>query len=226
MPQGLPVFAGDTGDAAEPMGIALYRRPADNEIFAVVGRKSGERNYLHIYRLHDDGAGKPVATFVRAFGAYSGKKEIEAICVDDALGYVYYADETVGIRKYAANPDSPYFGQELATFGREKSRVGDHEGLAIYTRPDGTGCIVSTDQIPVAKGGTRYYLYKREGEPDDRHNHTKSVLVVSGGADETDGIEIVSAPLGTAFLHGLFVAMNSKPKNFLLFDAAQIVPRK
>ncbi|MBC8141283.1 MAG: hypothetical protein H7Y38_07555, partial [Armatimonadetes bacterium] len=50
--------------------------------------------------------------------------------------------------------------------------------------------------------------------------------IVSGGADETDGVEIVSAPLGKAFPGGLFVAMNSTPKNFLLFDAAKIVPKK
>ncbi|MBC8140694.1 MAG: phytase, partial [Armatimonadetes bacterium] len=188
-PQGLPVFAGQTGDASEPMGIALYKRPTDNEVFAIVGRKGGERkNYLHVYRLHDDGAGKPKATLVKAFGAYSGKKEVESVCVDDALGYIYYSDETVGVRKYPANPDSPYFGQELATFGREPGRVADHEGLAVYTRPDGTGYIVSTDQIPVKDGGTRYYLYKREGEPGDRHNHAEAVLIVSGGADETDGV--------------------------------------
>lgn len=226
LPDGLPVFAGETGAQSEPMGIALYKRPADGEVFAVVGRKSGPaKGYLHLYRLHDDGTGKPVVTFVRAFGAYSGKKEIEAICVDDALGYIYYADETVCIRKYPANPDSPYFGQELASFGREKSRVADHEGLAVYTHSDGTGYVVSTDQIPATNGGTRYYIYKREGTPGDRHDH-RAVRIVSGGADETDGVEIVSAPLGEAFPKGLFVAMNSGAKNFLLYDAAKIAPKK
>lgn len=225
-PQGLPVFQGEVGDAREPMGIALYKRPTDGAIFAVVGRKSGPtRGYLHVYRIRDNGAGKPEATFVKAFGAYSGKKEIESICVDDALGYVYYSDETVCVRKYPADPGSPFFGQELATFGRERSRVGDHEGLAIYTKPNGTGYLVSTDQIPVANGGTRYYVYKREGEPGDRHNHRKPLLVVNGGADETDGIEVTSVPIGKAFPGGLFAAMNSKAKNFLLFDARKIVPQ-
>ena len=30
---------------------------------------------------------------------------LEAIAVDQQLGFVYYSDETVGIRKYAADPD-------------------------------------------------------------------------------------------------------------------------
>lgn len=223
-PKGLPVFAGETGDASEPMGIALYKRPQDGEIFAIVGRKSGPaKGYLHVYQLRGNAQGKLEAVKVGAFGAYSGKKEIEAICVDDALGYVYYADETVCIRKYPADPASPFFGQELGTFGSE-GRVADHEGLALYARPDGTGYLVSTDQVSLASGGTRYYVYKREGEPGARHDQTKPLLILNGGADETDGIEITATPLGKRFPNGLFAAMNSGPKNFLLFDAKTIVP--
>ncbi|MBC8138488.1 MAG: phytase [Fibrella sp.] len=223
-PNGLPVFKGESGDASEPMGIALYKRPSDQAIFAVVGRKSGPaKGYLHTYRLREGKDGTVQADFVKAFGAYSGKKEIESICVDDALGYVYYSDEQVCVRKYSANPDNPYFGQELGTFGRE-NRTGDHEGITLYTKPDGTGYLVSTDQIPAADGGTRYSVYKREGEPGDRHNQTKPLLVVNGGADETDGIEITSAPLGKQFPNGLLATMNSGPKNFLLFDGKSIVP--
>jgi 3-phytase len=223
-PKGLPVFRGETGDASEPMGIALYKRPTDGAVFAIVGRKSGPtKGYLHVYRLQGDRNGGLSAVFVKSFGAYSGKKEIESICVDDALGYVYYSDEQVCVRKYPADPDSRYFGQELATFGRE-NRLGDHEGIAIYTRPDGTGYIVSTDQIPAANGGTRYFLYKREGEPGDRHNHTQPLLVVNGGADETDGIEVTSTPLINRFPNGLLATMNSGPKNFLLFDGKAVIP--
>ncbi|MFX8871888.1 hypothetical protein ABTM94_19385, partial [Acinetobacter baumannii] len=40
----------------------------------------------------------------------------------------------------------------------------------------------------------------------------------TGGCDATDGIEVVSAPLGSAFPEGMFIAMNSKPKNFLVFN--------
>ncbi len=43
-------------------------------------------------------------TLVRKFGLFSGKKEIESIAVDDALGYVYYSDEGYGVRKYYADP--------------------------------------------------------------------------------------------------------------------------
>jgi 3-phytase len=132
--------------------------PRTARFFAIVGRKSGPpKGYLHVYRLHAGKNGTLAADFVKAFGAYSGKKEIESICVDDALGYVYYSDERVCVRKYPANPNSPFFGQELGTFGRE-NRVGDHEGIALYSKPDRIRLHRFHDQIPAADGGTRILL--------------------------------------------------------------------
>ncbi len=103
---GIDVFVGE--DLRAPMGIALYKRPSDGAVFAVVGRKEGptDSTYLWQYRLEDDGNGNVKGKKVREFGIWSGIKEIEAIAVDDALGYVYYSDENVGIRKYHADPDA------------------------------------------------------------------------------------------------------------------------
>lgn len=38
---GAAILQGETGEPAEPMGIALYRRPSDGAIFAIVTPKSG-----------------------------------------------------------------------------------------------------------------------------------------------------------------------------------------
>ncbi|MEK7409573.1 MAG: phytase [Acidobacteriota bacterium] len=211
---GLAVFEGCQGEEAAPMGIALYRRPRDGAIFAVVGRKTGPRDgYLWQYRLLDDGSGKVRAVKVRQFGRFSGLAEIEAVAVDDQLGYVYYADEGDGIHKYHADPDHPEAARELAHFGREGFQA-DREGIAIYTLPDGTGYIVCTDQLP---GNTKYHVYRREGAPGRPHDHSELLKAFYGGADGTDGIEVTSAPLGWGFPHGLMVAMNSGPKNFLVY---------
>lgn len=221
-PGGLPVFAGETGERAAPMGISLYKRPSDGAVFAIVGRKTGPTDgYLWQYRLQDNGTGGVKATKVRQFGAFSGSGEIEAIAVDDALGYVYYADEGLGIRKYAADPAAPNAGRQLALFGTT-GFLGDREGIAIYSGVNGTGYIVCTDQV---KGNARYFRFKREGEPRRPHDHNRNLGGVRGGSDETDGIEIVTAPLGPEFPAGLMVTMNSTPKNFLLFRAGDVVPK-
>ena len=216
------VFADRTGEQSAPMGVSLFKRPRDGAIFAIVAPKNGPaEGYLGQYRLTDDGEGRVKATFVRYFGVFSGKGEIEAVAVDDALGYVYYADEGDGIHKYAADPDGVTAGAQLAHFGRDGFR-GDREGIAIYTQPDGKGYVVCTDQIP---GNAEYHVFRREGEPGNPHDHAKTLRVFRGGADETDGIEITSTPLGPRFPRGLMVTMNSGPKNFLLFHWADILPQ-
>ena len=212
---GLPVFAGQQGERAAPMGIALYRRASDGAIFAIVSRKAGPLDgHLWQYRLEGDATGKVKATGVREFGRFSGKGQIEAIAVDDALGYVYYADEGFGIRKWHADPDHPDASRELAHFGREGFQ-SDREGIAIYARPDGTGYIVCTDQL---SGNSEYRLYRREGKPGSPHDHSDVVAVFRGGADSTDGIDVTSSAVGSRFPKGMLVAMNSSARNFLIYS--------
>ena len=43
------------------------------------------------------------------------------------------------------------------------------------------------------------------------------LLSFTGGADGTDGLEVISTALGSDFPDGLVVAMNSASRNFLLF---------
>jgi 3-phytase len=209
------ILAGAPDVENAPMGIGLYRRSPDGAIFAIVAPKAGpRRQYLWQYRLEDDGAGRVGARFVRRFGNFSGAGEIEAVAIDDELGYVYYADEDAGVHKWHADPDHRDAARELAFFARS-GYAGDREGLGIYTRPDGTGYIVSADQMP---DESTFTLYRREGEPGRPHDHSRVVLRFRGGADSTDGLDVTSAPLGPDFPAGLLVAMNSRPRNFLLFN--------
>ena len=210
----MPILAGAPGDEGAPMGIGLYRRPKDGAVFAIVSPKAGQRvNYLWQYRLADDGTGRVAATFVRRFGTFSGSGEIEAIAVDDELGYVYYADEVAGIHKWHADPGAPGADQQLALFATAGYRQ-DREGIGIYSLPGGTGYIVSVDQLP---GESIFHVYKREGEPGRPHDHSKVLLSFKGGADGTDGLDVSSAPLGPDFPDGLVIAMNSSARNFLLY---------
>ena len=217
-PAGLPILEGQTGEASEPMGIALYRRPSDESVFVMVSPKSGPASgYLWQYRLGPAPQGGLSATFVRRFGAFSGSGEIEAVAVDDELGYVYYSDEQYGIRKYHADPDAPGAAQELAAFGRSGYR-GDREGLAIYSTGPGRGLLLSSDQIG---GGSRLRIYPREGSSGNPHQHAEIKSIVTA-SDDTDGIEVTSRPL-PQLPRGLLVMMNSKGKNFLLYSMERVL---
>jgi len=197
---GIEAFEGETERRA--MGLAIYTRPSDDAFFAIVSRKFGPSGaYLWQYLLEDAGDGTIKATKVRAFGEFVGGKEIEAIAVDNELGYVYYSDETAGVHKYHADPDAPDADTELAFFGTD-GFIQDQEGISIYKVNDGTGYILVSDQQANA-----FRVYPREGEPGDPHNH-QLVKVVKVSTNESDGSDVTSTVLDERFPSGFFVAMS------------------
>lgn len=195
---GMEVFKGDSLQA--PMGISLYTRPSDKAIFAIVGRKTGPADgYLWQYRLEDDGTGNVKGTLVRKFGKYSGKKEIESIAVDNELGFVYYSDEQVGVRKYHADPDSA--DRQLALIPNN-GFAEDNEGISIYKTGPKTGFILISDQ-----GADQFHIFRREGEANDPNTHPL-VRIVKVAAHQSDGSEVTSTPVLPQFPKGLFVVMS------------------
>jgi 3-phytase len=200
---GIAVFEGEPH--REPMGIALYRRPRDGSVFAIVSRKRGpvKGGYLWQYRLEDAGGGQVRGVKVRQFGEWSGTKEIEALVVDDALGYVYGSDERVGVRKYHADPDRPDANEELALFATEGFKE-DREGLSIYEVTDTTGYIIVSDQ-----SANTFHVFTREGEPGEPHHHEQLKTIRLATLD-SDGSDVTNRWLGDAYPGGLFVAMSDE----------------
>ena len=213
---GIPVFEGESKeDYKAPMGIALYTQEKDSlkEFYAIVGRKDGpETGYLWQYLLtnqNDTITGK----VVRKFGKYSGQKEIEAIVVDNELGYVYYSDETAGVRKYYADPTKGI--EELAFFAQHDVKR-DHEGLALYKKKDNTGYLVLSDQQ-----NNSIVLFPREGTAGNPHEH-KAIANIPVSA--IDGLEITTTPINDQFQEGVLVMM-SNGRTFHLYNWADIQKR-
>lgn len=202
---GIPVFEGDS--QRKPMGIALFT-DQNGEIYAIVSRKNGPtEKYLWQYKLILNNEGIVEGKLVRKFGKFSGKKEIEAIAVDNEAGYVYYSDEGVGIRKYYAHPDSS--DTELAIFASGKFK-GDIEGISIYKKKNLKGYIIVSDQQ-----ANQFHIFRREGTKVNKHFH-HLVKTIKTATLESDGNEITSESL-PGFENGLFVAM-SNPKVFQFYS--------
>lgn len=196
---GIEVFQGEQDRS--PMGIALYKDSKTSEIFAIVSRKSGPKEgYLAQYLLSEGREGYASGVLVRKFGKFEGNKEIEAIAVDNELGYVYYSDEGLGIRKYYAHPDSG--NQELAVFAKSDVKE-DHEGISIYKTDQSTGYILLSDQQT-----DEFNIYPREGAYNEPHVH-KLIKKVKLETSESDGNEVVSNSILPHFPNGLFVAMST-----------------
>jgi 3-phytase len=209
---GIEVFAGET--ERDPMGISLYTRPTDGAVFAIVGRKFGPSGtYLWQYQLSDSGGGNVQATVIRKFGNFSGKKEIEAIAVDNELGYVYCSDEQFGIRKYYADP-AKNDNTELAVFGQNDFK-SDHEGIAIYKKTATTGYILVSNQQ-----ANTLVVYAREGN-NGNPNAYKMLAEIPTSTIECDGADATNINLGGNFTNGMFVAM-SNGMTFHFYDWNEI----
>lgn len=196
---GIPVFEGEL--ERDPMGIALYTRPSDKKIFAIVGRKTGPKtNYLWQYELSSS-ENVATATVVRKFGNYSGKKEIEAIAVDNELGTIFYCDEQFGIRKYYADPTKKD-DSELALFGLNGFK-SDHEGIAIYKKSATEGYILVSNQQ-----ANTFMVFPREGA-NGNPNEYPLLAEIPTSTIECDGADVTSFNLGGKFQNGLFVAMSN-----------------
>lgn len=209
---GIKVFEDDSLNL--PMGIALYKRERDGNVFAIVGRKEGPLSgYLYQYLLYDS-ANAVKAKLVRKFGVYSGKKEIESIAVDHQLGYVYYSDEQVGIRKYHADPDSA--DVQLAIFGSNEFKE-DNEGISIFSTSDKEGYILVSDQ-----SANKFNVYARQGSSTNPHEH-QLIKRIPFSTNNSDGSDVTSVEL-PGFKGGLFVAMSDN-KTFQFYSWQQILDR-
>lgn len=203
------------GMAREPMGIALYMRATDKALFAFVSPKTGgPKNYIVQYRLTMTEGGKVDATEVRRVGTFSGinaegEGEIEAMVVDQEAGYLYFSDERSGIKRVKADPDGK--AEPEITFGKDQY-TGDREGLAIV-RLNNRKVLLSSDQI---EGGSRLHVYDIGAKGPQR------IAILQTPSDTTDGIDATNKPLGPEFPEGMLVMMNSKDKNFLLFDLREV----
>jgi 3-phytase len=199
---GFTVFQDETEEEFRlPMGISLYKSPKDGSLYAIVGRKNGPlEDYLHQFKVEyvNDQA---TLTLVRKFGKYSGKKEIEAIAVDDALGHIYYSDEIFGIRKYHAEPTMG--NEEINLFGGETFQR-DNEGIAIVAKEGKEGFIIVSNQQ-----AETFNIFSR--------STNEFLKEINLSTQQTDGCDVIAVPLNSTFKSGLFVAMNDE-KNFYFYD--------
>jgi hypothetical protein len=170
-------------------------------------------NKLWQLRLEDDGAGKVRGTKVREVGSFTGR--VEGLVADDGLGYLYAAEEELGVHKFYADP--AHGDARLALFAIEDGISGEREGMAIYKCNDGTGYLLVSNQ-----GDTTVKVYPREGAPGNPHQHNLITTIKTNGAAETDGLEVTSVRTSANFPYGFLISHNSPGKNFRLYDWDEI----
>ncbi len=185
----------------DPYGMCLYQSPKDDQTYVFINEKDG---LVRQWRLDEGSSGRLKATTVREFTVGS---TAEGCTADDDTSMLYVAEEDVALYKYGAEPDAGDARETITTPQMNPALKDDLEGVSIYYGEGETGYIVLSSQ-----GNNTYALFDRQAP----HAYLGSFKVIADsdagidGSSETDGLDIISTPLGPNFPYGVFVAQDGR----------------
>jgi 3-phytase len=185
---------------SDPYGLCMYRSAKSGQYY-VIANDSVDGKYRQ-WRVLDRG-GKAAIELVREIAVGS---QAEGCAADDELGQLYIAEEDVGLWVYSAEPDG---GEQRTAIDKTEggNLHADVEGVSIYYGANGKGYVIASNQ-----GEDNYAVYRREAP----HTFVGKFHVVANetlgidGSSETDGLDVVSAPLGPDYPAGLLVVQDGR----------------
>ncbi|MBN3890899.1 MAG: phytase [Nostoc sp. JL31] len=189
-------------------GITLYRSPITNDYYVFTSRR--ETGDIAQFKLIDKGNGTIGAELVREFTIPSPttaerSPQTEGMVVDQETGFLYIAQEDVGIWKFQAEPDGGTTGKliDRVRFEGGSHLTDDAEGLTIYYGKNGTGYLLASSQ-----GDSTFVAYTREGNNEYVGNFAIGNNGPIDSVQESDGADVINVPLGPNFPFGLFVTQD------------------
>ncbi len=181
----------------EVYGFTFYHNKARDRYFAFVVAKNGQTEQWELIPSPDQ---KISLKLVRNF---SFATQTEGLTVDDERGILYAAEEDNCIWKVDADPEKSAIKTKIPLSDSLNPRiVYDLEGLAIYYGEDQQGYLIASVQ-----GNYSYAIFERGGN----NRYLGSFTIAdknTDGAEETDGLEVTSVPLGKMYPHGILVVQD------------------
>ena len=177
-------------------GLCMYRSPSTGKYYAFDSDSSGTLQQWELF----DNAGKVDARKVRQITIGS---TTEGCVADDTTGAFYLAEEDVAIWRYDAEPTGGTTRTVVDAVGSGRL-VADIEGLAIYYGTGGVGYLIASSQ-----GSNAYAVYDRKPP----NTPVTTFRVDAGPVDAvsyTDGLDVLSTPLGAGFPEGVFLAQDDR----------------
>jgi 3-phytase len=183
----------------DPYGLCMFAGETGHYVFV----NNGDDGLYRQWRITAEG-GRAVAEQVREFPVGS---QAEGCAADDETGALYVAEEDGGFFRYSALPDGGSERREIDRVDGPNGLKADIEGVGNWAGTDGKGYLVVSNQ-----GADNYAVYRREGD----NAFVGLFHIVADpdrgmdGASETDGLDVVSAPLGPQFPDGLLVVQDGR----------------
>lgn len=188
-------------DMADPYGLCMYQSPESRHTYVFINEKDG---LVRQWRLAEGTPGRVAATPVREFIVGS---TAEGCTADDDTGDLFVAEEDVALWKYGAEPEDGDARTKVTDPQMNPALKDDLEGVSIYYGEGGKGYIVLSSQ-----GNNSYALFDRTAP----HAYRGSFRVIADstrgidGSSETDGLDVISTPLGPKFPYGAFIAQDGR----------------
>ena len=188
----------------DPYGLCLYRSAASGDLFVFANDQGGA---VEQWRL-DPGDSGLTGTRVRSWAVGS---QTEGCVADDANGWLFIGEEEVGIWRYRAEPGLSTADRVAVDRVGVGEPAGGHlasqvEGLSMYAPPGGgpdDGFLVASSQ-----GNHTYVVYDRAPPHAYRGTFRVGEAGALDGVEDTDGLHVVSTPLGPRYPSGLLVVQD------------------
>ena len=195
-------------------GSCMYHSRSSGRYYAVVTSKSGAVEQWEL----SERAGRVDGRRVRGFRLDS---VTEGCVADDERGSLYLAEEAKGIWRYGAEPDARDSGTLLDRTDGAGHLSGDVEGITIADGAQGGGLLIASSQ-----GDSTFAAYRRA--PPNQYVGSFEILAGQlDGVQHTDGIDVTTTSLGTAFAGGVLVAQDDRNpggnQNFKLVPWREVV---
>lgn len=190
--------------SVEGMGACLFHDRVVGAFYAFgVGRDTKGRSFAEQFAL-EGSSGSLQATLVRRVPI---GRRAEGCVADDVERSVYVSEEREGIWKFGAAADAGVDKQLVLRHWLWNGVVTDLEGLALVPGPRGERLLVASHQ-----GHDEFLVLDRDAD----HAIVGRFTVVDGkhadAVSHTDGIDVVSVPLGDRFPGGLMVVQDGHNK--------------
>jgi 3-phytase len=184
----------------DPYGLCMYHSRKTGDFYVLANDSVDGK--LRQWKLID----RKGKVGIRAVRDINVGSQAEGCVADDELGNLFIAEEDVALWKYSAEPNGGEKRTAVDKVGAGRL-TADAEGVSLYYGADGKGFIVLSNQ-----GENNYAVYRREGTNEyvGKFHVVANEALGIDGSSETDGLDVVSAPLGSAFPMGLLVVQDGR----------------
>ncbi len=203
----------------EPYGACMGEWEGQPLVF--VSYKTGQLQTYRIDQLNvTSESGDSVA--VSLLAQHNFASQLEGCVFDEFTQGLYVGEEEHGLWYMELSEDREGFQWSslklLESVNGQNGVAADIEGIALYTRTDGSGYVLISSQ-----GNDSYGVYDRQS-----HEFLGRFRIIAGedidGSQETDGLEVTAMPLGSRYPKGVLVVQDGfnmpagSAQNFKIVD--------